>query len=91
MSPVTPPEPSRLERILAVMVAGIVGMSIVAFLAIIIGSWQGMTSEDFSAGIWPTVSFVPLIGLPIGFLLILALLVVNTRRRRAGEAEDNAS
>ena len=91
MSPVTPPEPSRLERILAVMVAGIVGMSIVAFLAIIIGSCQGMTSEDFSAGIWPTVSFVPLIGLPIGFLLILALLVVSTRRRRAGEAEDNAS
>ena len=91
MSPVTPPEPSRLERILAVMVAGIVGMSIVAFLAIIIGSWQDMTSEDFSAGIWPTVSFVPLIGLPIGFLLILALLVVSTRRRRAGEAEDNAS
>ncbi len=89
MSTATPSEPSRLERILAVMVAGIVGMSIVAFLAIIVGSWQGMTSADFSEGIWPTISFVPLIGLPIGFLLILSLLVVSTRRRRAGEAEDS--
>jgi len=70
------------------MVAGIVGLSVVAFFAIVIGTWTGMESDDFSAGIWPTVTLLPLFGLPIGFVLIFALLIVSTRRRRAGEAGD---
>lgn len=70
------------------MVAGIVGLSVVAFFAIIIGTWTGMESDDFSSGIWPTVTLLPLFGLPIGFVLIFALLIVSTRRRRAGEAGD---
>lgn len=82
----TPSEPSRWERILATMVASIVGVSVLAFFAIIIGTWTGMESDDFLSGIWPTLTLLPLFGLPLGFVLIIALLVVSTRRRRAGEA-----
>ena len=89
MSTPTPPEPSRLERILAFMVAAIIGLSVIAFFAIIIGTWTGMQSDDFSVGIWPMVTLLPLFGLPLGFVLIFALLIVSTRRRRAGGA-DNA-
>ncbi|MDR9397058.1 MAG: multidrug ABC transporter ATPase [Pontimonas sp.] len=80
------PPPSRWERILATMIAGIVGLSVLAFFAIIIGTWTGMENDDFSSGVWPTLTLLPLFGLPLGFVLIIALLVVSTRRRRAGEA-----
>ncbi len=89
MNTQTPRPPSRLERILAFMVAAIVGLSVIAFFAIIIGTWTGMSSEDFSAGMWPTVTLLPLFGLPLGFVLIFALLIVSTRRRRAGEADND--
>jgi hypothetical protein len=56
--------------------------SVLAFFAIIIGTWSGMGSADFSAGAWPSVTLMPLFGLPVGFVLIIALLIVSTRRRR---------
>lgn len=88
-APASPP--SRLERILAYMVAGIVGLSIIAFFAVIIGTWAGMTRDDFTVGIWPTLWVLPQFGLPLGFVLIFALLIVSTRRRRAGEANNDGS
>ena len=85
------PEPSRLERVLSAMVATVIGLSVVSFFAIIIGTWTGMDSAAFSSGIWPMVTFIPLIGLPLGFVLIIFLLVVSTRRRRAGGQSDDRS
>lgn len=85
------PEPSRLERVLSAMVATVIALSVVSFFAIIIGTWMGMDSGAFSTGIWPTVTFIPLIGLPLGFVLIIVLLVVSTRRRRAGGQSDDRS
>jgi hypothetical protein len=76
------PPTSRFERFLAAAVAAVIGLSVVAFLAIIIGTWQGMTSSDFGEGVWPSVTLVPLFGLPLGFVFIIVLLVVSTRRRR---------
>lgn len=73
------------------MVAAIIGLSVIAFFAIIIGTWTGMQSDDFSVGIWPMVTLLPLFGLPLGFVLIFALLIVSTRRRRAGGATDDES
>lgn len=74
-------ETSPVERLLAAMVAGIVGLSVVSFFAIVIGTWQGMSSDDFTAGIWPIVTVTPLIGLPLGIVLIISLLIVSTLRR----------
>ena len=83
-TPVTPPPASSLEKLLAAMVVGIVGVSVVAFFAVIIGTAVGMERDDFAQGLWPVVSMLPLIGLPIGFVMIMVLLFVSTKRRRQG-------
>jgi len=76
------PPPSRLERVLAAIIGAVIALSVLAFFAIIIGTWAGMGSADFSVGLWPSVTLMPLFGLPVGFVLIIALLIVSTRRRR---------
>jgi hypothetical protein len=47
-----------------------------------------MDSEAFSAGLWPAITMTPLFGLPIGFVLIIALLIISTRRRRTLGTDD---
>ncbi|CAN5568713.1 multidrug ABC transporter ATPase [Microbacterium sp.] len=72
----------RLDRVLTFMSLGLAVLSIVCFLAIIIARPAGVT--DFTEGIWPLVSVVPIIALPIAFLMILALLIMTfVRRARA--------
>lgn len=67
---------------MAYIVAGVVGLSIIAFFAVIAATATGVGANDgFSSGIWPIVITLPLFGLPIGFLLIIALLVISTVRR----------
>jgi hypothetical protein len=74
------PETSRLERVLATMVAAIVGLTLVCFAATLIASVSGTT--DFSVGFWPAVAALPLIGLPTAFILLVFLIVINWSRRR---------
>ncbi|WP_353807201.1 hypothetical protein [Agromyces sp. SYSU T00194] len=82
MTTSTPPSDHRAERVLAYMVAGTVGFSILAFFAVMIATLAGVGDDDgFSQGIWPFIIVLPLIGLPIGFLLLVALLIVNGVRR----------
>jgi len=78
----TPPtsETSRLERVLAAMVAAIIGLTLVCFAATLIASASG--NVDFTVGVWPTMTALPLIGLPIGFVLLVILIVINWSRRR---------
>ncbi|TFD69433.1 hypothetical protein [Cryobacterium ruanii] len=80
----TPQPVSRLERVLAYMVASVVGLSILAFAAVIIATAMGVGENDgFSRGIWPPIFILPLYGLPAGFLLIISLMVsVGVRRSR---------
>jgi uncharacterized BrkB/YihY/UPF0761 family membrane protein len=72
---------SRFERILAFMLLGLVLLSVGTFLAIIIGTWQGMGSSDFAGGIWPVVVMVPYIGLPLAFVVLITLMITNVIRR----------
>ncbi|MGY4857881.1 hypothetical protein [Cryobacterium sp. AP23] len=82
MTTQTPHDSGRLEKILAYMVAGVVGLSILAFLAVILGTAAGVGDNDgFSKGVWPAVLTLPLFGLPIGFLLVIALMIVSALRR----------
>lgn len=82
MTTQTSPDAGRLQRILAYMVAGVVAVSILAFLAIIIGTAAGAGNNDgFSRGIWPVVIWIPYFGLPLGFALIIGLLVASALRR----------
>lgn len=71
------------------MVAGVVGLSILAFLAIIIGTVAGAGANDgFGSGIWPVVFTLPYYGLPLGFLAIVTLMVM-TGVRRSREARQS--
>lgn len=64
------------------MIAAAIVLSILAFLAIIIGTSLGAgAAGGFSQGIWPTVFVLPLIGLPLGLVLIIVLLVASAVRR----------
>lgn len=81
----------RAERILAYMFVGVVGVSILSFLAVMLGTLAGVGANDgFSQGVWPAVLMLPWFGLPLAFLLLIALLIVNgarrTRESRAGSS-----
>lgn len=72
-------EATRLERILGTMVIAIVGVSILAFLAIVTA---GITHLDLTSSFGTFVLVLPGIGLPIGFILMVSLLIINMVRRR---------
>ncbi|RFA19304.1 hypothetical protein [Subtercola boreus] len=81
MTDINTPPVNRAQRILAYMVASAVGLSILAFLAVIIGTAAGMKGDSFSQGVWPTILLLPLFGLPIGFVFLVVLLVISLRKR----------
>ncbi len=72
-------ETTRTERILAYMVFSSIGLSVLCFLAVIIGTPLGWVHPDQS--VWATIIILPLVGLPIGFVLIIVLIVINAVRR----------
>jgi len=78
--------PNRIERVLAFMVAGVFGLSMVAFITMIV-AW--LTIETIpGTGIWPLVIVLPEVGFPIGMLLVFALLAVTwVRKARENRAE----
>lgn len=64
------------------MIAAIIGASLVAFVVIIIATWAGVAADGgFGEGLWPVIMMVPTVGLPIGFVLIIALLILSAVRR----------
>ena len=67
------------------MVVTIIGLSLVAFAAILIASALGVTAGDFTEGVWPIVATLPLVGLPIAFVLLIILIISTavSRRRQA--------
>lgn len=83
---------NRVERLLAYMVAAMILLSIAAFFAIVIATWVGAgINNGFGRGIWPTVFVLPAIGLPLGFILLIVLLVLNGLRRSREARADRAS
>lgn len=65
---------NRLESVLAFMAAGVVGVSLVTMLiALLVRLFGGQP--------WAVMTQLPLVGLPIGFLIIISLLVVSMIRR----------
>lgn len=80
---------NQTERILAYGVLVLVGLALICFIAVIVGTTLGAGADDgFSHGIWPAVFFVQYYGLPLAFLLIVALLISNAvRRSRAAKGE----
>jgi len=69
----------RIDRVLAFMALGLTVLSIVCFFAVILARPAGVT--DFSQGIWPLVVVLPLLALPIAFVMIVTLLIMSFVRR----------
>ena len=67
------------------MVASAVGLSVIAIIAIIVGTGVGV--RNFGEGVWPLVFTLPLVGLPIGLALVIALIIISGLRR-GREARD---
>lgn len=77
----------RRERLLAVLVGVAWGLSIICIVANIIGSNTGAIGDNAFLPLWQVVAVLPLIGLPLGMLVMIALVVVSTVRR-SREAKD---
>ena len=69
----------RTERVLVSMIVAVVGLSVLAFLARIVGAVVGVS--DYTAGAWPAVTVLPLVGFPVAILLIVAFVVATLVRR----------
>lgn len=83
-APNTPPPVriNRTERALAFAVLALVVAALICFISVIVATTLGAGANDgFSHGIWPAVFFVQYYGLPLAFVLIIALLVSNAVRR----------
>jgi FtsH-binding integral membrane protein len=73
----------RIDRILATMSLGLLILSVICFLAIIIGSTAG---ADMQTGIWPTIGILVYIAPPVAFVLLMVVLIMSfVRRARANK------
>ncbi|MBF4461735.1 hypothetical protein ITJ46_04175 [Rathayibacter sp. VKM Ac-2878] len=63
------------------MFVAIIIVTVLAFLAILLAPTVGV--HQYSGPLWQFVFALPLVGLPIAFLMMIAMLIVGVRRRRA--------
>lgn len=72
--------PSWLERFLAYASLSIIAVALLSFFVTLI---VGMSNrEALAAGLWAFVYGISLVGLPVGFVLLVALLIISQVRRR---------
>ena len=71
----------RIDRVLAFTSLGLALAAIISFFAIMIATATGMEQADFTTGVWPLVTLIPLFGLPVAFILIVMLLIMSFIRR----------
>lgn len=82
MTDETPQSASRAQRVLAFTAAGLVILSIVCFLAVVIGTWLGAGPDQGSGkGLWPTIELLPLAALPLAFVLIFVVIGMSIAAR----------
>lgn len=65
---------NRGENILAFMTAGVIGVSILTMLVT-------LALIGFGIKVPPVVGVVPVVGLPIGVILMISLLITNVIRK----------
>ena len=70
---------NRTERVLLFMILAVVVVSVLAFFTRLVGTAMGVA--DFTVGVWPALTILPLIGLPIAVAMLLAFVVASAVRR----------
>lgn len=75
----------RIDRILAFMSLGLIGLSIVSFFAIMIAT---AADADFSTPLWRTVGVIVYVA-PIAAFAMLLIVLISTfvRRSRANRSQ----
>lgn len=78
--------PSLFERILAVATLSIIVVAVLSYFVTLI---VGMNDREVLAdGLWPIVTAIAFVGVPLGFVSLILLLILSMRRRsREAEAE----
>lgn len=71
---------SVLEKILAYTSVATIVIAVAAYLTTLIVAMVA-DRRVLAEGPWQVVTFISYVGLPIGFLLLIALLVINFSRR----------
>ncbi|HEV7183420.1 MAG TPA: hypothetical protein VGN33_02905 [Leifsonia sp.] len=90
MTQQTPPATSRPQRIISFIIAALVVVSLLCIAAILIGTAMGgFAQQGAGQGIWPTVFVLPLIALPIAFVLMIALFITTARQRSKAAKNEN--
>ena len=80
------PEIRRIDRVLAISAITLIGLAVLCFIAIIVGTQLG---ADFGTPLWTAVSLLVQWGLPLGIVMFFALIIMNMMRRsRAARAAD---
>lgn len=74
-SPVGGMRENRVENIMAFMAAGVVGASLLSMIIVLALTFAHVT------GIPPLLGLIPTVGFPIGFVLVLVLLVTSLVRK----------
>jgi hypothetical protein len=72
---------SRAQRLLATLAFTLIGVSAVAVIALLVLRAAGVPSADFQSGALLVLQLLPLPGLTIGLLLVIALFVLLAVRR----------
>ncbi len=73
-------KPSAIERILAYASVSIIVIAVLSYLTTLIVAMVA-GREVLADGLWQIVTFISYVGLPVGFVLLIALLVINFSRR----------
>ena len=75
-----------VERLLAYSSLAIIAVAVAAYLTTLMVAMIG--GRDALAGsMWPVVVWISYVGLPIGFVLLVVLLVLNFSRRGSRRGE----
>lgn len=68
------------ERVLAFTSLGLIALSVLSYLATILAA-VFTNRQVLTESVWPVVVWFSYVGLPVGFVLLITLLVLNMRRR----------
>ena len=74
---------SRLDRVLASMIVGILALVVLSFILYMVGSMGGW----LTGALLIVVAYIPFFGLPIA-LIFMIVLVIRVGRRRMRESRE---
>lgn len=74
------PKPWVIERILAYSSISIIVIAVISYLTTLIVA-MAVGRHVLANGLWQIVTFISYVGLPVGFALLITLLIINFSRR----------